>query len=447
MKILSLSILIFITTLSAKSQLSESESCGNSSRLHFDFPKLIKEPWSGNNAFLDSVLEKSGYSPDSEKILYRIPVQFYVHRTKRGTGGATYAEIKEKINYLNYYHSVNKTGIRFYLQPEIIYIDRNKFYKVNYVRQTTKVSRKKKNKGSINVHLVHTLAVYRFGKAKHSFYGVHNKMTGGIIVRNSTATATLSHEIGHYLGLAHPHKYYKRGKRKQEPVSRTRKRGNHLLCETNGDKLADTPAQPDLTGLTDKNCEYTGVKRDNWGDFYKPRTDNIMSYGKYRECRTQFTKGQKAVMLYTLSKNKYGKYWSTNYRGAQNYTFDVQEPDDNIDMASEIYFNTPQLHTFHKIFNGKRKVNADDKIDFMFITVKSEKTHKIIIKVSPGRMRMSDLELTVYQNGKKISSKTIKSKSTGELQLNVNKGRWYISVKDKTLNDYITDYKIEVIRK
>jgi len=446
---MNVSKLIVITFFLLKSvalwaQINECETCGNHRSVGLSLPRLHHEPWAGNNSFLDSVLAQHAYSPEEEKILYRVPVQFHIHRDNAGQGGLTDAEIKEYMNYLNYYHSVNTTGIRFYLQSEVDYVDKTKFHKVGYVSQTLKVSRMNKHRGSINLHLVNSLAIYRFGKATKSFFGVYNHFTNGIIIRQRSATATVTHEVGHFLGLMHPHKHYKKGKSKQEPVSRTRMRGGKLLCETNGDKLADTPAEPDLSNYTNQNCEYIGGLRDNWGDLYDPKTDNIMSYGKYRECRNQFTKGQKAVMLYTLSKNKNVEGWSTSGVNAENYEFDAFEPDNTAGMATEIFFNTPQIHSFHKIYQGKHDDDVDDMADFVFFTIKSDGKQSVEITISKGKTVMSDIEYSVYRDSKKLISKQVKGGMSSSSQLELGKGTYTVGIVDKNPKDRLSDYKIEV---
>lgn len=97
--------------------------------------------------------------------------------------------------------------------------------------------------------------------------------------------SSLSHEIGHKLGLLHTHAY-----------------GNELVngdnCDNAGDGICDTPADPGLTGLVNQ-CEYKGYVIDANGDAYVPDITNIMSYSP-SNCRINFTYGQIDVMKTVL---------------------------------------------------------------------------------------------------------------------------------------------------
>lgn len=444
-RIVKLLIITYILFFWFKSsaQIHEAESCG-SHRFIFSIPKIIPEPWHGNNEFLHKYLDSLGADTGSETILYRIPVKIHMHQNSHGKGGISQAQLKKQINYLNHYHSINRTGIRFYLKPGINYIRKKRFYKTNFILETTRVSGMQNDKSAVNVHFVRNLATYFFGNVKKSYYGVHNKLTDGIIVRERTATATITHEVGHFFGLKHPHKHNNRGRFKQEPVSRTRGGLFGPYCERRADKLADTPAEPDLSRDVTQDCKYIGTERDSWGDLYNPDTDNIMSYGKYRECRDKFTRGQKAIMLYTLSKKKYADEWGTRYRGARNYEFDAFEPDDTPEMASEIFFNTPQVHTYHKIFNGKRYLDSDDLADNMILNVKSSKSFAAEIIVSKGKRKMPPVNLAIYRNGRKLKSINIRAGKTGSLKVKLKKGDYIIQVTNKQPLNQISDYKIEV---
>lgn len=93
--------------------------------------------------------------------------------------------------------------------------------------------------------------------------------------------STLTHEIGHKLGLLHTHAF-----------------GDELVdgsnCDVAGDRICDTPADPQLSGKVE-SCGYVGNDLDLNGNHYNPDVSNIMSYS-LTNCRTNFTYGQIEVM-------------------------------------------------------------------------------------------------------------------------------------------------------
>lgn len=99
-------------------------------------------------------------------------------------------------------------------------------------------------------------------------------------------TSTSSHELGHCLNLFHTH---------ETAFGVERIDGRN--CSTAGDRLCDTPADPELT-TADVNaaCNYIG------GGGFNPDTRNIMAYGR-RACRTRFTEDQLDKMKLTLDQS------------------------------------------------------------------------------------------------------------------------------------------------
>jgi len=99
---------------------------------------------------------------------------------------------------------------------------------------------------------------------------------------------TLAHEVGHVLGLSHPHDVL------IEPEL-----VNGSNCTIGGDMLCDTPADPrlDLPGMMLPPCTYVGTVTDANGDLYTPMLNNLMSYTL---CTADsLTPQQGAVMRYT----------------------------------------------------------------------------------------------------------------------------------------------------
>lgn len=122
----------------------------------------------------------------------------------------------------------------------------------------------------------------------------------GIRAKSFDNGTTLSHEVGHHYSLAHTHNI-----------------DNNVLelvdgsnCQTAGDYICDTPADPYLNSSNFNNdanpCTYFGTELDPNGDAYNPLTNNIMSSADH-ECRSSFTTEQYAVM--EAYKNSYRNYY------------------------------------------------------------------------------------------------------------------------------------------
>lgn len=92
---------------------------------------------------------------------------------------------------------------------------------------------------------------------------------------------TLIHEMGHYLNLYHTFTTFY---------------GTELVngsnCSTHGDRVCDTPADVNTSGVyyDELTCLYDGVQTDGNGQAYSPLIENYMSY--YGSCNESFTPGQ-----------------------------------------------------------------------------------------------------------------------------------------------------------
>jgi Putative metal-binding motif/Secretion system C-terminal sorting domain/Pregnancy-associated plasma protein-A/HYR domain/Receptor L domain len=116
-----------------------------------------------------------------------------------------------------------------------------------------------------------------------------------IVIDNSCASnkSTLAHEIGHYFNLYHTHE-----------TAFGAECVNGSNCTTAGDRLCDTPADPNLSGKVSSACNYTGTNTDGCtGASYTPSTHNLMSYSR-KACRDIFSAQQNAKILYTIAHGR-----------------------------------------------------------------------------------------------------------------------------------------------
>ncbi|MEL4306531.1 Ig-like domain-containing protein [Joostella sp. CR20] len=124
-----------------------------------------------------------------------------------------------------------------------------------------------------------------------------------IVMRNSVSTngTTISHEMGHFYGLQHTHNAAD-GSEGEDMIELV----DGSNCAIAGDTFCDTPADPDISGLVNSDCEYTGTVQDPNGDFYAPDVTNLMSYGR-RDCRNKFSLEQQA-RVYAVLKTSRGDF-------------------------------------------------------------------------------------------------------------------------------------------
>ena len=437
------SILTLAFTISLNAQFIEDEC----STPPITYEELSKKPWFGNNeylyAYLDSIAYDS-YFMDINKPKYRVPIKFWVYRSDQGTGGATEADLKQFIRDINQHNINNNTGIVFYMKPKVSYINKTKLQHVNFVSEAPGLTVKNKEKGAVNVHLVDGMFIKKLGGNKRSTSAVFHRTTNGIVLTRSSSNSTLSHEVGHFFGLIHPHENSdKMDKCKSEAVSRTRQfaRGcshSGLICEQSGDGLCDTPAEPMLGPYTNSKCRYIGKIKDPWGDTYKPEVRNIMSYPTVKECRNKFTAGQVAVMLLTAKK-----YNQSAWLGTQTqYQFDAFEPDNTTKMASEIIKGKVQKHTFHNIYEGKGSKDSYDNIDVLKIKHATAGTITINVKAASGLWLRVSLQKSL---GSKLGSTQTNSTGTATLKIpNKAVGTYFIIIEkksSKSKNNYTISWK------
>ncbi len=417
-----------------KAQFLDDEFCGNKEILNLD---IRKKPWKGANAFLYEYLKDINYSDKIDSVRYRVPLKFWIYQSNDGIIGIADSSLKRFMNELNYYQEQNKTGFRYYISG-IERINKTKRLKLGYFIEAPWQTIIHKEKGCINVYLTQTIKKRVWG-GKYIVRGTFNTLTNAVIIQYNTSATGLSHEIGHYFGLLHPHRNYNKGKSKQESVSRTRtfkrlfKKG--LICEKNGDGLADTPAEPKLSHLVDNDCNFIGNSlKDRWGDNYQSKTNNIMSYPTHYRCRKIFTQGQKAVMLYSASQNKFASSWTTSLAGNNVYKFDKYEPDNSFESASIIEINETQTHTFHKLFTlGNNSVY--DREDYLKFTIENAKGKTLNVYFTTKSKLKTPLTIQIFDKNKNMIQNT---KFENQLRINFdmntnNKRTYFIIIENENI--------------
>lgn len=138
-----------------------------------------------------------------------------------------------------------------------------------------------------------------------SLGGIGMVENGGIVLKKVDCLErpfTMLHEMGHYFGLLHTF----------EGSGEELVNGDN--CETTGDLICDTPADPyvedePLGSYVDvgEDCRFISQKIDANGEYYRPDVGNIMSYYP-SECTCGFTLGQYQRMVQTCQASN-GRMW------------------------------------------------------------------------------------------------------------------------------------------
>lgn len=276
-KLILISPVILLFSLSLRSQEME---CGT---------KLTPE----QKAYLEKTREaRNNYRVPQKKKLTEVPVQIYILRKSDGNDGIDSSEVLNELSVTNDYYE--NAGIHFFRCGPVQFVDSN-YFSPFYRSREDSLSKEYYKPGVLNLYFVEKLYYYP-GRAVCG-YSKFPPSKDRVFMMNKCSTngSTLAHEIGHYFSLFHTHQGY-RG-----PDPELVDRSN---CETAGDELCSTPADPNLQGKVNTNCEYSYNEKDLNGDPYQPQVENVMSYAR-KTCRNLFTREQYAWIAYSLENDRF----------------------------------------------------------------------------------------------------------------------------------------------
>ncbi|NMH86265.1 T9SS-dependent choice-of-anchor J family protein [Flavivirga algicola] len=229
------------------------------------------------------------------RLINSIPIKAHIIRASNGTGGLSILELNNAIENLNDIYA--DASMEFFLCDDINYIDNDAFC---HFKKGNESDLKESNytAGLINIYFTD----YLESTSEESICGYSNNIgrhNDIIVMKNSCATndSSLAHELGHFFSLVHTHG--------PDNSKMTTELVDGSNCDTDGDGICDTPADPMLSNSNINNfCEFTGVETDENGHTFYPDTGNIMSYSR-KSCRNHFTDQQLARMyaFYQTTKN------------------------------------------------------------------------------------------------------------------------------------------------
>jgi hypothetical protein len=251
-------------------EYSRSNWCGTiASKEDFEFVKRIM------NNKLKSAQIVNGYT------YFRI--QHHIVRDGNGNNGLSLSAIPNIMSHLNSVYSA--AGVQFYSCNPTEIIDSDMYYQLDSFSEEISLRNAHNDPYAINIYyfnpLINGYWAYTYQNGSTNFIGIRNELASN----GSTAI----HEMGHFFGLFHTFEGY------SSPPDLTMElvtRGIGKNCDTAGDGLCDTPADPYIDEtVVNTSCTYTGTAKDFNNMAYTPDVSNYMAYSR-KECRNNFSNGQ-----------------------------------------------------------------------------------------------------------------------------------------------------------
>lgn len=265
-------------------------------------------------AFIKNYQKNTKNLRPSAETVY-IPLKINVITKDDGVTSFNLRNLNTAIAHANYLF--RKANIQFFITGAINYIKNSQSYDFQSLGIQTEDALCKPYDvtNAINVYVFNSLK----NQNESGFLGGYTFVPTTAIVQNNSynrimitgsglqgynniGNKSFSHELGHYLGLYHTFET----RNGTELVTR----GAGSNCETAGDLVCDTPADPYSSipaASADRTlcgtANFTGVYKDANGDTYKPDLKNLMTYYG-QDCRLGFTDGQIQRILAGLALRK-----------------------------------------------------------------------------------------------------------------------------------------------
>lgn len=225
-----------------------------------------------------------------------VPIKAHIVRRTNGTDGLTAIELNSAISVMNDIYV--SAGIEFFLCDGINYIDDDAFFDYE-TNEEGALTSPNNLANTINIYFTNSVVSSNSGGGLCGYA----YFPGGpetILMANSCATngSTLSHEVGHFFALSHTHG-------NSNVVGSTTELVDGSNCDSTGDNICDTPADPQLgSSNVSFSCDYTGFAQDANNQQYQPDPENLMSYSR-KQCRSIFSPQQYARInaIYQVSRS------------------------------------------------------------------------------------------------------------------------------------------------
>lgn len=332
--------------------------------------------------------------------LSSVPIKAHIIRTDSGGGGLSVAQLNNAIATMNSYYA--NAFLEFFLCEDINYINDSEYY--NFTTDQEDVLTDANNVDNvINIYFTNSVTTTNGGGLCGYAYFPGGPET--ILMANQCTTngSTLSHEMGHFFALSHTHGNTN-GQLTDELVD-----GSN--CETEGDFLCDTPADPQLSNSkVNSSCIYTANEFDANGQIFTPNTRNIMSYSR-TSCRNE------------ISPQQYARIYGT-YQASRSV---MACPSFNIDLAAE--YTRDCSNTLDVNFTDNSvgatswawDINGDNVVDYTTQnpshTYTAEGNYDVVLSISDGTTTISKVYLSYIDVG-------FEDINTTELELTLTTDDW-----------------------
>jgi Secretion system C-terminal sorting domain/PKD domain len=331
-------LLSLITTQQSKAQNNSEPVCGTEITEEFNnyFNQIKPQIEYYEKQYFDMLQNRSSTAITS------VPIKAHIIRTSAGSGGLSVSDLNDAIDNMNAYYA--SAFMEFFLCDGINFIDDTSYYNFDTSQESALTSANNVS-GLINIYFANSVSSGASGLCGYAY------TPGGpdvILMANSCTTngSTLPHEVGHFFSLRHTHG--------PSNSTLTTELVDGSNCDTDGDLICDTPADPQLgSSNVDINCIYTGTTTDANGAAFVPDPTNILSYSR-KECRTY------------LSPQQYARIYATYQSVRNNFSC----PSFNIDVAATYTRDCGTSLTVDFADNGTGAtswnwdVDGDDIIDY-----------------------------------------------------------------------------------
>lgn len=275
-----------------------------------------------------------------------VKVYFHVYRRDDGSGGIDQSRLDNIIERLN--ADFENSGFSFYHNScETRWV--NNTYRANNSYRCDIFFQSTAHDDGIDIHV---FPDWRSSQGDSSEQPGGEFILGGKHLGTNTPlslSSTVSHEMGHCLGLLHTH--HGMGSCEDEnytdPCTGITYLGGN---ETDNDYVSDTPPDPGIGTHVNQECQWNGQNICEVSGNFNPLINNIMSYTHF-ECRTSFTEGQ-------ISKMHALVWPEVVHEVAEGCCVSGENPP--ILTSNSVVIQCPQIaYNLNTLFNGILPINSE----------------------------------------------------------------------------------------